>query len=52
MDEGGRAERATDKFLKAGYKAGQFCGIKDWKKEGQKTVEKVDRPAPGPVKPK
>ena len=49
---GGRAERATEKFLKAGYKAGPFCGIRDWKGEGQPVVEKIDRPADGPIEPK
>jgi len=50
---GGRAERAAEKFLKAGYQAaGPFCGIRDWKKEGQKVVEKVDRPSEGPIQPK
>ena len=48
---GGRASRAADKFLKAGYKAGPFCGINDWKKENQKVAEKADRPAEGPVQP-
>jgi hypothetical protein len=38
--------------MKAGYKAGPFCGIKDWKKEGQKTVETAPRPAPGTIQPK
>jgi hypothetical protein len=38
--------------MKAGYKAGPFCGIRDWKAENQKTVEKVDRPAAGPIQPK
>lgn len=38
--------------MKAGYKAGQFCGIRDWKKEHQRVVEKVDRPAEGTIRPK
>lgn len=33
--------RAAQKFIKAGYKAGQVCGIRDWKKESQEIVEKV-----------
>ncbi len=37
--------------MKAGYKAGQFCGIRDWKNEGQEVVEKVDRPAEGSIRP-
>ena len=49
---GTRAQAAADKFLKAGYKAGEFCGIRDWKKENQKVVDNVDRPADGPVRPK
>lgn len=49
---GGRASRAADKFLKAGYKAGPFCGINDWKKENLKVAEKAERPAEGPVQPK
>jgi len=35
---GGRASRAADSFLKAGYKTVQFCGIRDWKKGGLPTV--------------
>ena len=49
---GGRASRAAEKFLKAGYKSGQFCGIRDWKKEGQKVIGKVDRPEEGSIRPK
>ena len=39
-------------FIKAGYKAGPYCGISDWKKANLKTVPGVDRPAAGPIKPK
>ncbi len=49
---GTRAEAAAEKFIKAGYKAGEFCGISDWKKENQKVVDKEDRPAAGPIRPK
>jgi hypothetical protein len=38
-------------FLEAGYNAGEFCGILDWKGEGLDVVEGVDRPAPGPIQP-
>ena len=48
---GGRASRAAEKFAKAGYRAGKFCDIRDWKKEGQAVVEKVDRPAEGSIRP-
>ena len=49
---GTRAQAAAEKFIKAGYKAGQFCGIHDWKKENQRVVEKADRPPAGPIRPK
>jgi rhodanese-related sulfurtransferase len=49
---GVRAERAAEQFIEAGYRAGKFCGIRDWKKENQKTVDKIDRPGEGPIQPK
>jgi rhodanese-related sulfurtransferase len=49
---GTRAQAAAEKFSKAGYQAGEFCGMTDWKKANQKVVEKVDRPAEGPIQPK
>lgn len=48
---GGRASRAAKKFADAGYNAGQFCGIRDWKNEGLEIVPKVNRPAPGKISP-
>ncbi len=38
-------------FLDAGYMAGEFCGINDWKAAGLNVVDRVDRPAPGPIRP-
>jgi adenylyltransferase/sulfurtransferase len=49
---GGRASRAAEKFMKAGYRAGPFCGIRDWKKENQKVAPTAERPASGPIRPK
>lgn len=49
---GGRASRVAEKFLKSGYKSSQFCGIRDWKKEGQKVIDKLDRPEEGSIQPK
>lgn len=34
---GGRASRAAEAFVKAGYKTVHFCGMRDWKKEGLPT---------------
>jgi rhodanese-related sulfurtransferase len=34
---GGRASRAAELFVKAGYKAVHFCGLRDWKKQGLPT---------------
>ena len=34
---GGRASRAAEALLSAGYKTVEFCGISDWKKEGLPT---------------
>ena len=31
---GGRASRAAEAFVKAGYKRVHFCGLRDWKKQG------------------
>ncbi len=39
-------------LIKAGYKTGGFCGIRDWKTEKNEVVDKVDRPAEGPISPK
>jgi rhodanese-related sulfurtransferase len=49
---GARAERAAQKFLQSGYQAGPFCGMRDWKKENQKTVANISRPPAGPIRPK
>jgi len=35
---GGRGSRAAETLLNAGYKTVQFCGLRDWKKEGLPTV--------------
>src|SRR5450631_3962954 len=34
---GGRGSRAAAAFLNAGYKNAQFCGLRDWKKQGLPT---------------
>jgi hypothetical protein len=41
-------------FQKAGYQTGQFCGIRDWKSEGNQVVgkDKVVKPAEGAIQPK
>jgi rhodanese-related sulfurtransferase len=38
---GGRASRAADAFFKAGYKTVEFCGFRDWKKQGLPTVPEI-----------
>jgi rhodanese-related sulfurtransferase len=48
---GRRASAAAEKFIKAGYKAGPFCGIADWKKDNQPVVDKAEPPAAGPIRP-
>jgi hypothetical protein len=38
-------------FVDAGYNAGEYCGIRDWKAEGLGVIEGVDRPSSGPIQP-
>lgn len=38
---GGRASRAAEALENAGYKTVQFCGIRDWKKEGLPTIPAI-----------
>ena len=35
---GGRASRAAESLVQAGYKTVHFCGLRDWKKEGLPTT--------------
>jgi rhodanese-related sulfurtransferase len=35
---GGRGSRAAAAFLNAGYPNAQFCGLRDWKKQGLPTA--------------
>jgi rhodanese-related sulfurtransferase len=35
---GGRASRAAEALVKAGYKTVFFCGLRDWKRQGLPTV--------------
>jgi rhodanese-related sulfurtransferase len=38
---GGRASRAAEVFVNAGYKTVEFCGMRDWKKAGLPTVPEL-----------
>jgi rhodanese-related sulfurtransferase len=37
---GGRASRAAEAFVKAGYKTVHFCGLRDWKRQGLPTEQR------------
>jgi len=38
---GGRASRAAEALVKAGYKTVEYCGLRDWKKAGLPTTPSI-----------